>query len=134
MLVEDLERELQNWALWRCAGGWAYTRGSAGLVADYSPIATRYREAVVPVLSGAANDVDVVVNRLETELRAVLYAQYLRIDQIGRRIPSSFAIGQIARALQVPCRTFERHLAAARQAVSDGLHANRRRVAVAERP
>lgn len=127
MLQDDLERELNNWALWLAAGGWGYTRGSLGLVTNYSPVPTRYREATIPVLAGAASDVDGIVTRLTAELRAVLYAKYLRADPAGRRLPPSLTVVQMARAIGVSCRTFERRLADARQRVGDELTAMRQR-------
>ena len=125
MLQEDIERELNNWALWR-AGGLALVRGS--LVTDYAPVETRYREAVVPVLAGDAVTVEAIVLALQPkELREALFAQYLRIDRKGRRLLSSWNQGQIARALEMSTRTFERQLELARKAVGVGLTARRQR-------
>ena len=128
MLAEDVERELRNWALWRSAGGWAYLRGSAGLVANYSPVATRYREATVPVLGGAATDVDGIVQELADSLRAALHAHYLNEDVTrGRRIPSAFTVAQVAREIGCAERTYRLHLEHGRKAVGERLAEKRRR-------
>lgn len=129
MLQEDLERELNNWAMWLAAGGWGYMRGSLGLVTNYSPVETRYREATVPVLGGAATDVDGIVNRMMTEWKAVLYAKYLRVDPSGRRLPPSLTTEQMARALRLSRSTFSRRLDDARKRVGDELTAMRQRCA-----
>jgi hypothetical protein len=128
VLVEDVERELRNWALWRLAGGWAYQRGSH-VVVDYSPVATRYKESTVPVLGGAATDVDDIVQGLEGTQRAALYAHYLGVSQRGRRIPATFRVFQVARELGYAERTYQRYLEQGRKAVGDRLSERRRRTA-----
>lgn len=127
MLIEDVERELANWALWRSSGGWHGLRPSSGVASIYAAGLPRYRESFVPVLSGAAWDVDNIVTALAGELRLVLHVEYLRALPDGRRLPRSYTQRQLARAANMPPRSYERKLADARRLVGDHLAELRRR-------
>lgn len=127
MLRENLERELQNWALWRTGGGWLDVWNSCNISPVYEPESVRNRESKVPVLAGAATDVDSIVALLDPAWRTALYAEYLQLDRYGRRIPASFSQARTAQHLHLSERTYKRNLDEARNAVGDRLSDKRRR-------
>lgn len=130
MLPEDIELELQNWALWKGSGGWFGMFSSAAISPIYAKDGSRYRESVVPIRAGAAADVDNLVRVLARELREALHACYLREDPRGRLIPSIWTLRRVAGVLGCSDDTYRRRVNQARRLVGDGLAARRRRTEV----
>jgi hypothetical protein len=122
----DVDRELRNWALWHESGGWLGLSAStvSGIYAASGP---RYREAAVPIMAGAAWDVDTIVAMLTRELREAIHAWYLRLDPLGRRIPGVLTTAHVARVLHCAERTYRRRVDLGRRSVGEELAARRRR-------
>lgn len=125
---DEVERELRNWALWYSSGGWMAMRSSGSISPIYAPEGQRYREAAVPILAGAAWDVDTIVGGLPAEQKEALHAWYLALDPAGRRIPSVMTVRQVARRLGCAESTYRRRVEDARKRVGDELAAKRRRM------
>lgn len=137
MLNEDVERMLNNWALWRVGGG---PNGVGYATTDYSLEGRgRRAELAMPVINGEAIDVDNLVERLPFEQRQALHARYLGellrdaeavARKAGIRIPASYTVAQVARLLRTSEDTYLRRQAAGRRAVSEGYRALRMRAVV----
>ena len=123
---EDLERRLENWALWYWGGG----VGSRGVASIYGFGARprRYGDTPVPVINGEAIDTDNAVHRLNVDLQAVLRARYLRVAPAGYTMRTLSEI-QVAAALYVSYATYLRRQRVAKAALVDQLRALRRAVA-----
>lgn len=127
MTEDGAEQALHNWAMWRCGGALLGLMCSADISGVYTP-EDRYREATVPILAGEASDVDDIVNTLQQPIKEALYAYYLYINPMGKRIPSHYTAQQVARELGCGATTYYDRLTKGRKAVGDELSWKRRRM------
>ena len=125
-VVDDLERRLDNWALWSWTG---HTRGR-GTSSIYHQAARSRRdgETPMPIINGEAIDTDTAIYHLEADLRDALRAHYLRLAPAGYTMRTLSEI-QVAAALFVSYATYRRRLIRGRAALRDALWARRHRVA-----
>lgn len=121
MSVDDeLERRLENWALWYWSGG---RERRVSSVYGLARVSLRY-SAPLPIINGEAMDTDSAVQRIDARLRDALRARYLRLAPKGHEIRSLSEV-QVAAALLVSYDTYLRDLAKGRRAVRDELQAAR---------
>lgn len=137
MQKADIEAALSNWALWRVGdGAWAQIRSAQDLDMDRPDVRVDRtpapREARIPVLSGLATDVDNIINAMQIEWAQALRAYYLGVAPDGSRITIETMENAAKRWLACSVDTYQRRLAAGRQAVGDALDARNRRLLEAQ--
>lgn len=129
MIESEIERMLNNWALWSAGGGLA--AHCAVSVYDLGGRGTR-AASTMPVIDGEAMDIDAIIKTLEFEERQALHARYKRevlvepmlkrrvreVRLRNPRIPGSFTDEQVARLLRTSNSTYKRRWQSARREVA----------------
>lgn len=119
---DEVERRLENWARWK-RGGMSDGRftqfggGSSGVSSVYrqGPRSRRsgYAVATFPVLASEAQATNRAINALDDDLRAVVYARYLRQTIDGRTFTVDWTQEEIGADLGCTRRTVLNRLARA---------------------
>ena len=125
---DDLERRLQNWARWTADAG-PYSTARISIV--YSGGARgRRAEPSMPLISGEAVELDMLIGRLSTSHRDALRAHYARRGPAGQWLGTLSEMA-VAQALGCARSTLHERLASARKRLVVELADRRRTMAQA---